>query len=250
MKLMVVVLCLISERFLIHALSYQRFSWFGNYASFINKYIKTTPYFKNPWLILVSITLPIITVTSIVYFLFYHLVWGLAGLILSIMIFFYCLGPQNAFYPVSEEQNNGSGGVHIGNYFALVNSQLFAVIFWYVIGGPLAALTYRLLSLSKGIESVQLQATQITEILEWVPARITALLFLLVGNFQRGFAIFIQYMMSGPDSNNQLLSECGLQAVRVDDVDEIPIPKAEALVEQSAIVLVVFIALFTLVAWL
>lgn len=250
MKLMVIVLCLISERFLIHAMSYRRFYWFGNYASFINKYIETTPYFTSPWLMLAGITLPIITATSIIYFLFYHLIWGLAGFILSIMIFFYCLGPQNAFYPVSEDQNNGLSGIDIGNYFALANNQLFAVIFWYVLAGPIAALTYRLLSLSRSIESVQSQATQITEILEWIPARITALLFLLVGNFQRGFATFIQNMMTGPDSNNQLLSACGLQAVRVDDVDEIPIAKAEALVEQSAIVLVVFIALFTLVAWL
>lgn len=250
MKLMVVVVCLLSERFLIHSLSYQRFSWFGDYASLISNYIKKNPYFNNPWMALGAIILPIIIATSIIYFLFYHLILGFAGLILSALIFFYCLGPQNAFYPVTEEQSNSSHNTNVADYFAMVNSQLFAVIFWYVIGGPIAALIYRLISLSRNIELVHEQAKQVTEILEWIPARITALLFLLVGNFQRGFSTLMQYMLTSPDSNDQLLSECGLQAVRIDDVDEIPIPDAEALVEQAVIVLVVLIALFTLVAWL
>ncbi|WP_298622079.1 regulatory signaling modulator protein AmpE [uncultured Legionella sp.] len=250
MKLMVVVLCLLSERFLIHSLSYQRFSWFGNYVSLISKSIKDNHLFCNPWMMLGIIILPIITVTSVVYLLFCHLVWGLAGLILSALIFFYCLGPDNAFYPLSKGANGDTPNAEVAHYFALVNGQLFTVIFWYVIGGPIAALTYRLFSLSRATESVHQQATQVTEILEWVPARITALLFLLVGNFQRGFATFIKYMLTTPNTNNQLLSECGLHAVRVDDVEEVPIPAAEALVEQAVIVLVVFIALFTLVAWL
>jgi len=36
MKLLVIVLGLLSERFLIHSLSYQRFHWFKNYYSWIN----------------------------------------------------------------------------------------------------------------------------------------------------------------------------------------------------------------------
>lgn len=59
-----------------------------------------------------------------------------------------------------------------------------------------------------------------------------------------------------------MLSECGLLAVQskelyspqlestTNSVDEIPMPIAETLVEHATIMLLVFIALFTLAAWL
>lgn len=250
MKLLVVVLCLLSERFLIHSISYQRFSWFGDYVLFIKKTIDKNDFFINPWVNLAAIIFPIILITSTIYFLIYNIFFGFGGLILSIGIFFYCLGPQNAFYPITAYDSHESSNEQIGNYFALVNGQLFAVLFWYILAGPIAALTYRLISLCININSVNEQAIQITDILNWIPARITALLFLLVGNFQRGFSTFIQYFLSNPNANDQMLRECGLQAVRIGESDEVPIPMAEGLVEHATIVLLVFIALFTLVAWL
>lgn len=250
MKLLVIVLCLLSERFLIHSISYQRFSWLNDYYLFIKKTIEKNEYFSNPWSVLAAIILPIVFLVSLVYLSLQSVLFGLFGLVLSLFIFFYCLGPQNAFYPISESDTNRAEVDSIGEYFAEVNSQLFAVIFWFIIAGPIAALTYRLLTLCKDINTVSIQATQITEILEWIPARITALLFLLVGNFQRGFNLFIQYVLTPPDSNNKILSECGLQAVRINDDEEVPMAVAESLVEHAAIVLLVCIALFTLVAWL
>lgn len=249
MKLMVIVLCLLSERFLIHTISYQRFAWFGDYSQFINKHIENNHFFNNQWVKLAAIILPIILIVSIIYFLFGTILFGFAGLILSIIIFYYCLGPQNPFYPLSSI-NNDSHNQSVGNYFAQVNSQLFALIFWYIIGGPITAVAYRLITLCQNIDSVNKEAVQATEILEWIPARITALLYLLVGNFQRGFSIFINYFIVKPDANSKLLSECGIQAVQVTDSDEVPIPVAETLVEHATIVLLVFIALFTLIAWL
>lgn len=76
------------------------------------------------------------------------------------------------------------------------------------------------------------------------------MLFLLVGNFQRGFHLFAQYVLTYPDSNDKILRGCGLQAVRINDTEEVPMAAAENLVEHATIVLLVFIALFTLVAWL
>ena len=34
MKLMVILLCLLSERYLVHSIAYQRFFWFGDYYFF------------------------------------------------------------------------------------------------------------------------------------------------------------------------------------------------------------------------
>lgn len=250
MKLLVVVLCLLSERFLIHSASYQRFSWFGQYSQQIMNYIDKNNYFTNSWLILASIVAPVILITAFFYLLFHNVFFGFLGLILSIVIFFYCLGPQNSFYPLSADMPNKQNDDLIANYFASVNSQLFTVLFWYLILGPIAALTYRLIALCREVSSISSNANQVADILEWIPARLTVLLFLLVGNFQRGFNSFLNFLLAGPESNNKMLGECGLQAVRSSDSEEVPIPVAENLVEQATIVLLVLVALFTLVAWM
>ncbi|MCL9685653.1 regulatory signaling modulator protein AmpE [Legionella maioricensis] len=250
MKLLVVVLCLLSERFLIHTASCQRFYWFGDYYLSIKKTIDKNSFFTNPWMILAATILPIIFVTSIIYFLLHNILFGFLGLILSIVLFFYCLGPQNAFYPISESSSELPNNTLVGSYFAQVNRQLFSVVFWYILAGPIAVLTYRLITLCRDINSMSQQADQVTNILEWIPARLSALLFLLVGNFQRGFILYTRLFFSKPELNSQLLSNCGLQAARTSESDEIPLPVAESLVEHATIVFMVLIALFTLVAWL
>lgn len=250
MKLLVIVLCLLSERFLIHAVSYQRFSWYSSYCDFMQTKLDKNQYVNNPWIFLIATILPIILITTLVYYLLQGIFFGFMGLILSVALFYYCLGPQNAFYPLTDKSKKASNFDSVGLYFAQVNSQLFSVLFWYILGGPIAALTYRLISLSKDISNLSPQATYLTDLLEWVPARLTVLLYLLAGNFQRGFNRFFNFIMSSPDSNNTMLAECGIEAVRSTDTDDVPLVSAETLVEHATIVLLVFLALFTLVAWL
>jgi AmpE protein len=250
MKLLVVLLCLLSERFLIHSASSQRFSWFDDYFLTINNLIERIHFIKNPWIILTVIIVPITIPIVILYFLFHSVFFGILGLIISVIIFLYCLGPQNAFYPISESSPAVSNHSLIGNYFSQVNRQLFSVIFWYIIAGPVGVLVYRLITLSRDISVVSQQANQATDLIEWIPARISVLLFLLVGNFQRGFVLFVTLFFSRPELNSQILSDCGLQAVCTNESEAILLPVAESLVEQAAIVLLVLIALFTLAAWI
>lgn len=250
MKLLVIVLCLLSERFLIHSLSYQRFNWFGDYVLYIKKQIENHVHFVNPWGILITIIAPVILMVSFVFFLLHSIFFGFVGFLLNVAIFFYCLGPQNAFYPITEKNAADTEQDVAGNYFSAVNNQLFAVVFWYILAGPIAVLTYRLISLCSTVSGISHQASQVSNLLEWIPARITALLFLLAGNFQRGFSCFKNYFLSSPGLNDKMLRDCGLQAAKVDDSEVVPMPVAEGLVEHAAIVLLVFIALFTLIAWL
>jgi AmpE protein len=249
MKLLVILLCLLSEYFLIHSVSYQRFSWFEHYYLSIKGIIEKNNISINPSIMLVFIVLPITLVVGILYFLLHSLLFGLIGLIINIVIFFYCLGPQNPFYPVTEVNTETSNELYVSSYLAKVNNELFAVIFWYIVGGPIAALVFRLISLSQNINQVEHLATDLTQALEWIPARITVLLYLLVGNFQAGFKRFTHFILMKPNLNNQMLSECGLSALRNND-EEIPMSIAEHLVEHAVIVLVVLLALFTLAACL
>lgn len=247
MKLLVIVLCLLSERFLIHGISLQRFSWFGTYCTKIFDWTADKAFLVNPWMRLVAIVFPVLFVVSFIYLVLDNLLFGLVGFIFSIGLFFYCLGPQNPFYPNADSELDDEITSRSGAYFSEVNSQLFAVIFWYLVGGPLLTLAYRLITLCRNVELIAPEANQIADVLEWIPARLTVLLYLLVGNFQSGLGLFSQYLLLKPSANNHMLSECGLQAARSGDTQEtVSLPVAERLVEHSVIVLLVFIAFITM----
>ncbi|WP_454780857.1 hypothetical protein [Legionella sp. WA2022007384] len=249
MKLLVILLCLLSERFLIHSVSYQRFYWFPDYCQKIKSLGDKHSSLNNPWVLLALIIVPILILVSLIYLLLHPLVFGLMGFLLSIVIFFYCLGPQNVFYPIVQSDTKSNQEI-VGDYFILVNRQLFSLVFWFIIAGPIGALTYRLITLCRDIHFVGEQANEVTDLFEWIPARLTVLLFLLVGNFQRGFSLFTSYFIAKPDMNGEMLRECGLLAVKTNETEEIPMPVAEGLVEHAIIVMLVFIALFTLITWL
>ncbi|CAM3084106.1 inner membrane protein AmpE [Legionella steigerwaltii] len=249
MKLLVILLCLLSERFLIHTMSYQRFYWFPDYYQKIKGFANKHSMFSNPWVLLALIAMPIVVLVLIIYLLLHHVVFGLMGFLLSLIIFFYCLGPQNVFYPISQSDTKDNQEL-LGDYFILVNRQLFSLVFWYIIAGPIVALAYRLITLCRDFDSIGEQANEVTDLLEWIPARLTTLLFLLVGNFQRGFSSFARYFLAKPDLNSSMLRECGLLAVRTNETEEVPMTVAEGLVEHAIIVMLVFIALFTLIPWL
>jgi AmpE protein len=248
MKLLVILLCLCSERFLIHTVSYQRFYWFGDYYQKIKKISAKHSFFTNPWALLALIIIPILLLTLFVYLLLHHLFFGVLGLILSLVIFFYCLGPQNVFYPVTQSDTKSNNEL-VGDHFVMVNRQLFALVFWFIVAGPIGALAYRLITLCRNVNGVGEQANEITDLLEWIPARLTAVFILLVGNFQKGFPLFVHYLLAKPDLNNIMLRECALQAARTSDTEEISMTVAEGMVEHAIIVMLVLIALCTLISW-
>ncbi|MDI9818248.1 MULTISPECIES: regulatory signaling modulator protein AmpE [unclassified Legionella] len=250
MKLLVIVLCLLSERFLIHRISHSRFHWFSSYFTGISQRLpKTEISLFSEIFILSAVVLPLLLLTWLVLAILGHWLFGFVGLLLHLVIFYYCLGPENPFYPVREGEE-GEDEVITGNYFAKVNGGLFAVIFWYIAAGPLGVLVYRLISLSRTQSLTTRLAQMLTDLLDWVPARLTVLLYLLVGNFQKGIRFWIGMFFASPDKNYLLLSQGGLLAAKTDEMEVIQMPYAENLVEYALIVYLVFLALFTLVAWL
>lgn len=250
MKLLVIVLCLLSERYLVHALSHDRFNWFSSYFNQLCQRLPQNKFFLNPIVLLIFVVLPLVILCGIVLLIFDNLIFGVLAFLLNLAIFYYCLGPENPFYPLKKEGGEAAEEVEVGNYFAKVNGELFAVVFWYILTGALGVLIYRLISLCREQNLTAIVAQQVTNILDWIPARLTTLLYLLVGNFQQGIRFFAQKFLSLPEYNHELLSVGGLLAARSGDSEPVRMPYAESLVEHAMIVFLVFLACFTLVAWL
>lgn len=96
--------------------------------------------------------------------------------------------------------------------------RLFAVVFWYLVLGPAAALLYHLTVLyrSRGVQDHDSEAGHLVlrlgYLLEWVPARLLALTFSLAGDFVAAFAKLRELLLDSDRSAVSLVLACALAA--------------------------------------
>jgi AmpE protein len=101
----------------------------------------------------------------------------------------------------------------------------FAVIFWYFLLGPVAALSYRLLALAAEhgtAPALVERAGQLRHAFDWLPVRLLAASFALVGNFVAVSRVMLHELLNWNISAAQLVEKVGLVA------GEIPAPVAGA----------------------
>lgn len=92
----------------------------------------------------------------------------------------------------------------------------FAVIFFYLIAGPLAALTYRLLVLTSEQATwpeASGKATRLLHILDWLPVRLLSASFALIGNFITVNRALMHDLLCINEPAHSLLSKAGRAAV-------------------------------------
>ncbi len=196
MKLFVIVLCLLSERYLSHSYAAKREELFARYVQKGRDFMMRIPSVSQPWVILAALLVPVVVLLGLVFMFLGHWIFGLIALILNIIIFYMCLGPVNPFYPITAaDAPDGDQGI-IKHYLAIVNSQLFAVIFWYILTGPIGLVVYRLITQMQHQEPLQAVAHKLSAILEWLPARMTVILYMIVGNFQHAVSAFASRFFS------------------------------------------------------
>ena len=88
MKLLVILLCLLSERYLVHAVSHLRFNWFSSYCNKINQYLPQNNLFLNPIIFLAIIMLPLIVMVWLIFFIVGHALFGFLAFVLNLLIFY------------------------------------------------------------------------------------------------------------------------------------------------------------------
>jgi len=88
----------------------------------------------------------------------------------------------------------------------------FAVIFWYLLLGPMAALAYRLLALCAEyaeLEGLRERAEQLRHAFDWLPVRVLLGSFALVGNFVAVNRALLHELLSWDVSARRLLADAG-----------------------------------------
>ncbi|WP_252272677.1 regulatory signaling modulator protein AmpE [Pseudomonas subflava] len=96
----------------------------------------------------------------------------------------------------------------------------FAVIFWYALLGPLPALAYRLLALSAehGQPGVAERAAQLRHAMDWLPVRVLAASFALVGDFVAVSRAVLHDLLAWELPAARLLANAGRAASEIGEV--------------------------------
>jgi membrane protein required for beta-lactamase induction len=289
MTLTIILICLIAERFLLEHSHLRSNKWFTRYCQWYQQ--QSLPEWLQQGIIgLLLLLLPPLLAVAALQQLFAGSLLGIAGLLFSIGVLLYTLGPQdldsqiNQYVETAEQDDAEAREIahaiiedepptsepacsQAVSEAALqqVNRRTIAVLFWFILLGPLGAMMYRLATwLPRSDQAAQdidfkLNSKQLVIILDWLPARITAFCYAIAGSFEDALVGWRSYQESRQsefsDSNSGTLISTGSGAMRLTTLlDEAyagahlytDLPKAAmALIWRSLIVFLAILALLT-----
>lgn len=149
--------------------------------------------------------------------------------------------------------------VSFGQNLVWLNYQHYAaVVIWFVIFGAPGAVFYVLVrefhqALTEKQHPLTEQANHVMAIVDWVPVRITALGFLLVGHFSRALPVWLGYFPDPSVSAKTLLSDVSKAAEEIEpderDCTEEPCTLVK-LAKRNIMFILVVISVLTLSGWL
>lgn len=276
MTFIVALLALVIERFF-HWNHFRQWRWFRHYQHWL---ARTRLSNQNSWILLLACVAPFVIMVGLVNALLTGWLYGILKLIFGLLILLYCFGPQNlwlqtfaclkdlhasdpkaaiehaqAQFGLLPPENSSAFHRALTNaIFIGANQRIFAVVFWFVILGPLGAVLYRTVSLCKDDSSLGLSqtATYVRQWLDWIPVRILSFLFALGGHFSEVFVIWKRYVRKGPSQNDLLITESGVAALDVLEDNRFPEEgdaekSALELLDRSFIIALVILAMIVMI---
>lgn len=289
MALIAILLTLTLERLLGTLEGLRNFRWFHRWFVWVHEQLPT----DAPWQGSIGVAVLLLPPLLAAALLFNLLTgfWSPLAFVLAVVVLLYCLGPKDleaeveAFIAARERDDEEAAMWHAAvlvgreapsnsraltralteNILAEANSRLVAILFWFVVLGPLAALFYRLASLLQQAEQgreggLAMASSRLMWLLDWVPARLCAVGYALSGSFVDAVHGWREGAASYADSNRGVMVATGLGALNhLDgngDVEEVVaeretarISETIALVRRMVLVYLVVLALLTLAGW-
>lgn len=212
--------------------------WFFNLCDSLKQQLKEWPRLA----MLLSLLIPLFIV-SVVLNITRDWLFGFVGVLLQVLVLSYALGRVNLFeqlkeylqhwingdyqsaYHHAEKQFNLELGFTAGDRNSLHTAtcqgllyqwfeQVFVIIFWYLLAGPLAALFMRLLSLYErhGRQNGNEGALQLLHVFEWLPTRLLVFIFAIAGNFALCFKALLEIIVDYKMPTAAVLFKSGLAA--------------------------------------
>lgn len=284
MRIIAILICLVLERYLSFGPAIRYYHWFDGYTAFLHKLLAKTSIWKS-WTGLLIVMVPIIIVVCVVNWIIYDWVFGLIGLLYAVIVFLYCLGPEDLYnqysaYKSAKERGDNEEAARL--YQALTDKELgsdnadaektlgdallsktvkrlFGPIFWFMIFGVAGAVLYRFIVLLKD-QAAQGESSSVHEqltaadtaqkILDWLPVRLVTLSYLLIGNFFDGFKYWLSNLWGGLNSNQDMLLDCGRAALSMkSEKAAADANRSMSLIDRAAVIWIIVLAVGTFASW-
>lgn len=280
MALICILLGLILERVLAEQRDLHSFRWFDAYSNWLMRHLPgmNSQGASSIIILLVPLLLPVLLLQNALDDKFNDLFSFLFGL----AIFIYCLGANELdsdidhYLDAREAGNEDLAARHasaitgkpaspaldqqIAEVMHGILSQsvprIFAVIFWFLLLGPLGALLYRLTAraMINRDQTLHLAARKFEAMLAWAPTHIVAFGYALAGDFEGAtHAYRVRQRQSDlANCNYQVLINAGLGALRECRPGEETacIRSTRGLVLRTLVLWLAIVAILTLAGWM
>lgn len=252
MTFLSIVIALLLERITPQLIDYRRLDRLGDYSGWLQDSLKVSQF--GPWLGLGLLVLPLLLVMWIVAGLFENAVFGLFELAFNVAIIFFCLGPRELDSEIdayidavevgdSNQQISLARQIHdqapdnfaeqvvqvCKGLFSEANSRIYAVLFWFAVLGPIAAVAYRVLEqfyrgshLGQELAGQRQIAGDLLGWIDWIPSRISLFAFMISGHFEESLKAYRRGSLSAVEpyeQNQDLLQQVGYSAIAPERVD-------------------------------
>lgn len=252
MNFLAMVIALLLERLLGEHERVREWRWFPAYSSWLREHAPTA----GPWAGTLSVLLLVaapVAVTALIHALLGGALLSVLALLFSVLVLLYCLGPReidaevgryvdaieagdDATATVVAHRLGGDvmpgGGAARNRALASAvlvefNERTFAVLFWFLVLGPMGAVLFRVTSLARadaastaGSDPGYADAVlRLHGILNWIPARLLALGFALAGSFEEAVTDWRAYHERRSDliwqQNADVITATGKGALRI-----------------------------------
>ncbi|MBB4863429.1 AmpE protein [Pseudomonas nitritireducens] len=195
---------------------------------------------ERPWLGMLVAVLPPLLLLALLLTILDPVAYGLLALPVQLLVVLWSLGRGDVLRAIGPfrdawRREDAQGAYHVAerdlgvqaegddDLLAQVQGTLvwqayqafFAVIFWYALLGPVAALAYRLLAIAaeQGRQpALRERAAQLRHAFDWLPARALVLSFALVGNFVAVTRMLLHDLLAWDVPAARLLARAGYVA--------------------------------------
>lgn len=273
MSLIAILLALLIERMTVFVRPVRQHFWFESYAQKLAKFFG-----DNGYLAVCVSVISVLVVLLLVQDVTHHLLYGGVYAAINLLVLLYCLGDAHfreqieECYKLHSHDQSEQAREYLQKHFSIWDvkeidlsvlmqafykaslQRIFTVIFWFVVFGAPGCLAYRLIqrlsvNLREHDSSVSKVATLFTLALDWIPARLLAFSFCLVGHFGDIFAQWCASLKGKLSDAYLVLFRCGHIALKVSEDPALAtaqFDEAYALVNRSLFVWLVVLALIML----
>lgn len=278
MTFIVTLIALLIERFFDWS-HLRRWVWYTNFQRMVMQRFSGI----SSYAILALTIVPLLMIVFLMQIMLKNSLFGFVELLFQLFIFLYCLGPQNLWadtfacinallqgdsqaadklkmaFGVTDTQTSQSlHGQLLNHIFIAANRRIFAIVFWFLVLGPVGAVLYRTITLSaanypkqNAVPELITSSRTVEALLDWIPVRIFTCIFALGGHCVKVLSCWRKKAIFGADINEKLLSECGAAALGNDDIQHIAEDgsaekSAISLLDRSLVITLVFVAIFVL----